>query len=159
MNPTVYNTALVLHIVGITLMGGATFIEYITFRQFWKTVASDRNKAMVVWETISNQQKLMGFGMLIIIMSGVTMMYYLHEAWGAQLWFRIKFGLLIIVIFNGLGVRRVLGSRLNKKLTLAGPVDSIIALTTKIRSNILIVHIIQLLLFLTIFVLSIFKFT
>lgn len=159
MNPTVYNLALVLHIVGITLMAGATFIEYITFRQFWRTVAYDRNKATSVWETITNQQKLMGFGMLIIILSGVTMMYYLHEAWGAQLWFRIKFGLLIIVIFNGLGARRILGSRLNKTLTLAEPQGNVIDLTAKIRTNILVVHVIQLLLFLTIFVLSIFKFT
>ena len=120
MNPTIYNLALVMHIVGITLMAGATVVEYTTFRQFWKTVPSDKAKGLVIWGTISNYQKIMGIGMLIIIIGGVVMMYYLHEAWGVQLWFRIKFGLVILVIINGLGIRRILGSRLSKLLHAMG---------------------------------------
>lgn len=158
MNPTIYNLALVMHIVGITLMAGATVVEYATFRQFWKTVPSDKAKGLVLWETISNYQKIMGIGMLIIIIGGVVMMYYLHEAWGAQLWFRIKFGLVILVIINGLGIRRVLGSRLTKVFTAMGPVYDSTPSTLRIRGYIQVVHLVQLILFLAIYFLSIFKF-
>lgn len=159
MNPTVYNMALVMHIVGITVMAGATLIEYVTFRQFWKIVAIDKSRGAVVWETISNYQKMMGIGMLIIILGGVGMMYYLHEAWGAQLWFRIKFGLVILVIINGLGIRRILGSRLNKLIVNMEAAFQATQSTLRIRSYIQIVHLIQLLLFLAIYILSIYKFT
>ncbi|WP_342085610.1 hypothetical protein [Dyadobacter sp. OTU695] len=158
MNPTVYNLALVMHIVGITLMAGATAVEYITFRQFWKTIPSDKGKGMVIWRTISDYQKMMGIGMLIIIIGGVVMMYYLHEAWGAQLWFRIKFGLVILVIINGLGIRRILGSRLSKLLAAMRPVYERTPSTLRIRGYIQVVHWIQLVLFLAIYILSIFKF-
>lgn len=33
MNPTVYNAALVIHIVGIISMAGTTFLEFFAFRQ------------------------------------------------------------------------------------------------------------------------------
>lgn len=158
MNPTVYNLALVMHIVGITLMAGATAVEYITFRQFWKTIPSDKAKGMVIWGTISDYQKMMGIGMLIIIIGGVVMMYYLHEAWGVQLWFRIKFGLVVLVIINGLGIRRILGSRLGKLLAAMGPVYERARSTLRIRAYIQVVHWVQLVLFLAIYILSIFKF-
>jgi len=36
MNLPVYNMALVTHIVGITLMAGATFIDFIIFNKRFK---------------------------------------------------------------------------------------------------------------------------
>lgn len=159
MNMTLYNMALVMHIIGITIMAGATFIEYMTFRQFWRIVAINKVQATIIWETISNYQKMMGIGMLIIILGGVGMMYYLHEAWGAQLWFRIKFGLVILVIINGLGIRRLLGSRLNKLIVNIVDTDNLSQAVHSIRGYIQVVHGIQLLLFLAIYTLSVFKFS
>lgn len=159
MNTTIYNLALVMHIAGITVMAGATLIEFITFRQFWKTLAIDKAQGAVVWQTISTYQKLMGIGMALILVGGVGMMYYLHEVWGAQLWFQIKFGLVILVIINGLAVRRRLGARLNKQLVDGGQTDQTTQAVRSIRGSFRIVHLIQLALFLAIYVLSIYKFS
>ena len=100
MSATFYNAALVLHIVGITMMAGTSFIDYITFRFFYKTYATDTAKGLVLESYLYNLQRFLGIGMLLILASGITMMVKLHDVWGAQLWFRIKMGLLLLVIIN-----------------------------------------------------------
>jgi len=42
---TIYYSALVGHIVGLTLMAGTTVSDYIVFRQFWKQIPSTDQKA------------------------------------------------------------------------------------------------------------------
>jgi hypothetical protein len=154
----IYNLALVAHIVGITLMAGTTFIDYLTFRQFWKNFPSDKVKGLVIEDLLNKLQRFMGIGMAVILISGVVMMIYLHQVWGQQIWFRIKMGFLVLIIINGLGFRRILGSRLRKAITsgLSGPVLE--KKLSTIERNVLIVHVFQMLFFIIIFALSVFKF-
>jgi hypothetical protein len=153
MSPTFYNAALVLHVVGITMMAGTSFIDFITFRAFCKIYTD--NVASLIYESyLYKLQRFLGIGMLLILVSGVTMMAKLHEVWGAQLWFRIKMGLLLLVILNGLGLRRMLGTRL-KKMLHSGAFNERWNL---LKRNFIIVQVLQLLLFIVIFTLSVFKF-
>ena len=154
----IYNIALVAHIVGITIMAGTTFIDFITFRQFWKNFSSNKTKGLLIEDLLNKLQRFMGIGMAVIIISGVVMMIYLHQVWGQQIWFRIKMGFLVLIIINGLGFRRILGSRLRKAITagLSGP--SFEKDSSTIERNVLIVHIFQMFFFIVIFVLSVFKF-
>ena len=130
-----YQSSLVGHIIGITLMAGASFIDLAAFRVYRKLSRRDSAKAAVLLVYFNKLQRFMGFGMLLILVSGVLMMIKLHAVWGAQLWFRIKMGLVLLVIFNGLALRR------------------------RVRDNrVPVVQTIQVFLFLIIFVLSVFKF-
>jgi uncharacterized membrane protein len=157
MNYLVYNSALVAHIVGITLMAGTTFIDFILFKLFWKVYPSDKAKGLILEDVLFRLQRFMGIGMLVILISGVLMMVYLHQVWGEQIWFRIKMGMLILIIINGLGVRRGMGSRL-KKLLSEGPSESFDARLSRLKRNTTVVHALQLLFFTIIFALSVFKF-
>jgi hypothetical protein len=114
MSATLYHIALVTHIVGITIMAGTTFIDFITFRVFCKVFEKDKDKGLVLENYLHKLQRFLGIGMLVILVSGVAMMIKLHEVWGAQLWFRIKMGVLLLIIINGLGLRRMVGSKLKK---------------------------------------------
>ena len=158
MSATFYNAALVLHIVGITMMAGTSFIDYITFRFFYKTYATDTAKGLVLESYLYNLQRFLGIGMLLILASGITMMVKLHDVWGAQLWFRIKMGLLLLVIINGLGLRRMLGLRLRKTLSNGTAAIVMGEKWNTIKRNFTMVQFIQILLFITIFILSVFKF-
>jgi len=100
----------------------------------------------------------LGIGMLIILASGITMMVKLHEVWGAQLWFRIKMGVLLLVIINGLGLRRMMGSRLKKALPDILSTNSFDKQWHRIKINFSIVQAVQMLLFIIIYILSVFKF-
>ena len=158
MDRNLYDIALVAHIAGITIMAGATFIDFMAFRQFRMVYPNEKAKGFVIGEMLFRLQKLIGIGMLVILISGVFMMFYMHQVWGQQIWFRIKMGILLLIIINGLIIRRRLGSRL-KNLLAGGSADR--DFTTKlsrIKSNMTKVHIFQILFFVTIFVLSVFKF-
>jgi len=154
MSATFYNAALVLHIVGITMMAGVSFIDFITFRAFSRMYATDPASGLVLENYLNKLQRYLGIGMLLILISGITMMAKLHEVWGAQLWFRIKMGILLLVIINGLGFRRMLGTRLKKLLSGNAVVEN----WEVIKRNFTLVQVVQLVLFIIIFTLSIFKF-
>ena len=158
MTATLYNIALVTHIVGITIMAGTTFIDFITFRAFGKALKTDKAKSPVLENYLYQLQRFLGIGMLIILASGITIMVKLHEVWGAQLWFRIKMGVLLLVIINGLGLRRMMGSRLKKALPDILSTSSFDKQWHRIKINFSIVQAVQMLLFIIIYILSVFKF-
>jgi len=158
MNITVYDSALVVHVVGITLMAGATFIDFATFRQFWKVYPVDKTKGFVIGDMLYRLQRFMGIGMGLILLSGITMMVYMHQIWGAQTWFRIKMIFLLLIIINGLAIRRRLGNRLKKYMAEESAGQSALSKLSALKGNITVVHVLQIVFFITIFTLSIFKF-
>jgi len=158
MGHNIYHLALVAHIVGITIMAGTTFIDFITFKQFWKIFSGDKAKSLVIEDILFRLQKFIGIGMLVIIISGVLMMVYLHQVWGQQLWFRVKMGILLLIIINGLVIRRRMGFRLKKLLAEESPGSSFNTKLSGLKRNITASHLFQMLFFTIIFVLSVFKF-
>lgn len=159
MSTTLYQIALVTHVVGITIMAGTTFIDFVTFRAFWNAFRIDLTKGLVLETYLYKLQRFLGIGMLLILVSGVLMMVRLHEVWGAQIWFRIKMGILLLIIINGLGLRRVLGSQLKKVLNGENVgEESITEKWQVLKRNFMSVQLIQMLLFIIIYILSIFKF-
>jgi uncharacterized membrane protein len=158
MSAAVYQMALVAHVVGITIMAGTTFIDFITFRTFLKAYRTERANALLLESYLYRLQRFLGIGMLVILASGVLMMVRLHEVWGAQLWFRIKMGILVLIIINGLGLRRVLGSRLKKLLSREISGGSASEEFSGIKKRFSVVQVIQMLLFVIIYTLSVFKF-
>jgi hypothetical protein len=158
MSTAVYQMALVAHVVGITIMAGTTLIDFITFKTFLKAYRTNRANGLLLENYLYRLQRFLGIGMLVILASGILMMVRLHEVWGAQLWFRIKMVILLLIIINGLGLRRILGSRLKKLLAreISGTSESEEFRVLKLRFS--VVQVIQMLLFVTIYVLSVFKF-
>ncbi len=154
MGTVFYNIALVTHVIGITVMAGTTFIDFITFKAFSKTFKTDKDKSLILENYLYRLQRFLGMGMLLILVSGVAMMVKLHDVWGAQLWFRIKMGVLLLVIINGLGFRRMIGSKLKKLLVNSSGAKN----WNSVKRNFTIVQVIQMLLFIIIYILNVFKF-
>jgi len=155
---TIYYIALVGHIVGFTMMAGTTFVDFIVVKQFWKQFAIDKQRGQAVSEAVSKFPVLFSAGFILLVISGVSMMYITHGAFGEQIWFRVKFGLIILILINGIGVGKRQGTRLRNLLTEDVPGENIKERLLSIRRNFSLFHISQLALFLAIFVLSVFKF-
>ncbi|MHA4811206.1 hypothetical protein ACX0G9_24100 [Flavitalea flava] len=156
---TLYHIALVIHIIGLSMMAGTTVVDYIITKQFWKQYAKDQTKGLAIYETISKIVILFAIGIILLILSGVTMMAITHGAFGEQTWFRIKFGLVVIIIINGLANGRRLGIKLRKKYLSAGIAwNNNESGLFKIRFSLRLFHFSQMLLFIIIFILSVFKF-
>lgn len=139
-------------------MAGTTFIDYVAFRAFSKVFQVDINKALVLSNYLYKLQRFLGIGMLIILISGVMMMVQLYEIWSAQLWFRIKMVILLFIIINGLGLRRIVGAKLNMVLAEDLSGSSIYEKWKGVKRNFNMVEYLQMLLFIIIYVLSVFKF-
>lgn len=158
MDQTLYQTALVVHVAGITVMAGTTFIDAISFRQFWKSFPADVPKTLVLEEQLFKLQKYLGIGMLLILVSGITMMAFLHQVWGQQVWFRVKMILLLLVIFNGLAIRRRQGKKLKILIAVSAAQDGLSAEVSKLKRRVALAHLLQLMFFMVMYTLSIFKF-
>ena len=158
MSFAIYHLALVVHIIGITIMAGTTFFDFITFRVFIRSFGVDKAKGLIVADYLYRLQRFMGVGMLVILLSGVAMMIKLHEVWGAQIWFRIKMGILLLIIVNGLAIRRRVGSRLKKMLTEDASLNAESEKMSAIKTRLTTVQVIQMLLFVIIYTLSVYKF-
>lgn len=112
MNPTIYNAALVIHIVGITIMAGSIFLGFFTFRVFRAAFLANDGRQFTMAGYLNSLQKFLRIGMLVMLASGVAMMIELHQVWGVRLWFRVKMTVLLLIIVNGLGVRWAIGKRI-----------------------------------------------
>jgi len=151
-----YHLALVTHITGFTMMAGITLADFVTTKQFWKQYANDKPKAIAINNAMAQFPKFFGIGIILLILSGVAMMAITNGAFGEQLWFRIKFGLVILIIVNGLAIGRRQGTKLRKLLAPGN--ESTDAKFLKVKSRLNWFHISQITLFTIIFVLSVFKF-
>lgn len=158
MKQNLYHIALVTHIIGITIAAGAALSSYIMSRLFWKQYASDKRKGLIVQETMSGFRLLPRIGLLLLILSGVSMMALTKGVFGEQIWFRIKFGLVLIIIAHGIIMGRGQVGRLKKLLAKEIIGENVDVQLSKVKVSLNRFHLIQISLFIIVFVLSVFKF-
>ena len=153
-----YHIALVTHIIAITMIAGTTLADYVIYKQFWKKLAVDKPQARTIMEAVSKLPVLFGIGFILIIVSGVYMMYVTNGAFGEQTWFRVKFALIILIIINGLAFGRRQVVKMRNILSDETTDKNAEGLLFKIKNNLSLFHTSQLTMLITIFVLSVFKF-
>jgi hypothetical protein len=161
-----YQIALITHIVGITLMAGTTLVEYLLTRHFWKLYASDRSRAIATNEDGFNFHLIVNIGIILLILSGVTMLVITQSVFAKQIWFQIKIGLIVIIAINGSAFGRKQDAKLKRLISMEklnfqddprgqeNRKDDLM----KVKNRLDLFYISQLIMFLTIFTLSVFKF-
>ncbi|HVU58458.1 MAG TPA: hypothetical protein VHD83_25530 [Puia sp.] len=158
---------LVLHIIGVSTMAGAALVDFFCYTQFWKQYPRDKARAAAILPVLANFRFLFAGGFILLLISGVGMVALSHGAFAEQRWFRVKMGILVLVILNGAVIGGRTARSLRKKVeeelagtgrgqgtALAGVGQGALALKGRLR----VIHLFQLLLFITIFTLSVYKF-
>ena len=145
-----------LHLIALILMAGTTLIDFVTVRGFWRLFEKQKEKAFGLLDATAAYSRLIGIGAAILIITGFGMMFVTHGVFGEQLWFRIKFIFVILLVANGVFIGRRLGLRLRKTVSDSDQnnPDGI----AQVRKNLYRFHMSQLLIFTVIIFLSIFKF-
>ena len=161
-----YQIALITHIVGITLMAGTTLVEYLLTKHFWKLYASDRSRAIATNEAGFNFHLIVNIGIILLILSGVSMLVITQGVFAKQIWFQIKIGLIVIIAINGSAFGRKQDAKLKRLISMEklnfqddprgqeNRKDDLM----KVKNRLDLFYISQLIMFLTIFTLSVFKF-
>lgn len=147
---------LVLHITGFTLMAGTIAADFAINRRLGKYLLSDKHKAISILEGSAGFPALIGIGGLLLLTTGIGMVVLFKGAVAQMLWFRIKMILVVLVALNGSLVLRKQAGKLKLLLADTGSAgnNQILALSRTMG----IFHVIELLLFLAIFFLSVFQF-
>ncbi|HEY4208440.1 MAG TPA: DUF2269 family protein [Puia sp.] len=149
---------LVLHIIGLSVMAGATAVDYFCFAHFWRQYPRDKARAAALLPVLANFRFLFAGAFILLLISGIGMVAWSHGAFAEQLWFRVKMGVLLLIIVNGaiIGGRATRNLRRAVEAELAGTREGQQSRTFKGRIR--TVHLLQLVLFVVIFVLSVYKF-
>jgi len=142
--------------MALVLMAGTTLVDFIAYRTLWQIISQKKELQAGLLNLMAKLPRIIGIGAAVLVFSGIGMMALTHGVFGEQLWFRIKFGLVVLLILNGLVIGRRLGLKLRKLLTEDGPV--ITAQANAVRANLSRFHIAQLSIFCGIIFLSVFKF-
>src|SRR5690242_12130528 len=111
--------ALFFHIIGITLIAGDSIGGLVLERQVYRYFNQTPSKAVVLAPLMSRYPIIIQSGALLMLLSGLTMLYTLHWAVASELWFIIKMCLYVALILNGLLVAKPTGMKLGKLLAMA----------------------------------------
>jgi len=148
-------------------MVGTTLVEYLLTKHFWKLYSSDRSRAITTNEDGFNFHLIVNIGIILLILSGVTMLVITQGVFAKQIWFQIKIGLIVIIAINGSVVGRKQDVKLKRLISLEklnflqddprgqeNRKDDLM----KVKNRLDLFFVSQLLMFLIIFTLSVFKF-
>lgn len=147
---------LVLHITGFTLMAGTIAADFAINRRLGKYLITDKLKAMSMLESATAFPRLIGIGGALLLVTGIGMVIVLKGVVAHMLWFRIKMILVVFVVLNGSIVLRRQAGRL--KVLLQDNGNGVNNQILALSRNMSVFHVIELLLFLAIFFLSVFQF-
>jgi len=151
-----YPTFLIVHLSALAVMAGSTFINYLGYRTLWGLLPDNSVKAEGILFFLTKFGRIIGIGAALLIISGIGMMALTKGVYGEQLWFRIKFVVVLLLIGNAIVYRRRTALKLQRLVEkdTAALTGNLSEFKTHTRNF----HILQLLLFLTIIFLSVFKF-
>lgn len=147
---------LTLHVSGLIMMAGTTLVDFITFRTFLTLMDQGQEKSSGWIQAMSKYGRFIGIGGALLILTGIGMMAVTRGVFGDQLWFRIKIGLVVLVILNGMLIGRRLGVKLKKSLTDSSADSS--KVIGNLRGKLNRFYQSQLAIFFIIIILSVFKF-
>lgn len=164
----IYHLALITHITGFTMIAGAVLVDYVITKQFWKQYTGSRQKEPAADQPMSvfpmlfslgiYVPVLFGVGMLLQLISGIGMATMVRNVFFEQLWLQVKMVLVVFIIVNGLAVGKRQGKKLKGLLIEETSGGNVGAEISRVKRNIHWFHVSQLILLVTVLVLSVFKF-
>jgi cytochrome b561 len=154
---TVYQILKVLHIYGFITAIGITIANLVAYRQFWRHYATDRAHGLSTFQVIQKLQMAGGLGMIAVLLAGIGMLT-IHSAFASLLWFQIKLGLIALIFVNGFTLGRTSAVGLKTIIEQKQPIPNEKEFTLAIQQRMQRFLTIQIILFSTIVLLSVFRF-
>ncbi len=107
-----YDLGLLLHIVGISLLGGGTFGQFFTDRAIWSSYKTAPNQAMTAARLGERMVILSQVGPGLLLISGLLLLAARDWAYFGQFWLTVKLGLFFLMFLNGILVAGPTGKKL-----------------------------------------------
>lgn len=147
---------LIMHLSGLTLMAGTTVAAFVTFRAFKNRYHSKMEGSSGLLKLLTNLAPIKGIGGILLILSGTGLMYLTGGVFLHMLWLQLKLSLILLLPLNEI----LIGNKQLKRLETAffenKPEGSTVIKMAIPRISTF--YTVQLLLFLAIIALAVFKF-
>jgi hypothetical protein len=153
---TLLHLLLTLHIAGFTTMAGTVIADFSVNRRLNKYLTSDKLKALSILEGTNRFPALIGIGVALLLTTGIGMVIVYKGTVAGMLWFRIKMILVLLALIIGAGIMRKID--VNLRLLLTENTGNNNGRILALKGRMTIFHSIQLIIILTIFILSVFRF-
>jgi uncharacterized membrane protein len=153
---SIFLTLLMLHLIGLVLMAGTTLINFINYQTFWKLFGYQKEQATGVLATTAKLPRLIGIGAGLLVSTGIGMIALTHGVLAQQLWFRIKFVFVLLLIANNVFNGRKLEEKL--KALISGNAPNLAAQVLNLQGRLRTYYLLQLGIFVIIIFLSAYKF-
>lgn len=145
-----------MHLAGLTLMAGTDIVEFVAFRNILKNYQTSKDAAVHQIGILSKLSVLLLIGGILLVLSGTGFLIITHNAFGSQLWFKIKMIFVLGLVLNGILMGRKSGNRLKQSL-MTGNIAKTQQVEDAIRTMIRF-HFIQLCIFFIVVLMAVFKF-
>jgi len=154
---TLRQVLLVLHLSGLVLMVGTTVTELVMFRSFVSLLTKQDKAAVSLFGLLSGLGKIFLAGGVVLVLSGIGLMLTSGGVYLQQLWLQVKLGLILLLPLNGILVGSPRMKQLRNSLLAegVGPSLGIQPAVTKLTRF----YTVQLVVFLTIIIMAVFKFS
>jgi len=107
---SVYLIFLIVHLSAFALFTGTLIANMVHSNQLWLYIGKDAAISQALFKTTFKYNTIMGICLGVAVLMGIGMMVQMHQVYGPQLWFRIKIGLLILLMVFRIFYSRNLGA-------------------------------------------------
>jgi uncharacterized membrane protein len=136
----IFQIGLLFHIIGIFLIAGGAVGNILTESLFWKYVQQSPDKSQTLALLLKRFPSIILTGSMLMIVSGVLMLFGVNWIFVGQPWFTIKILLYIILLLNGILVAKPTVAKIVNEVQSAEPkMSTLMKLRKKIRNF----HIVQ----------------
>lgn len=147
---------LVTHLSGLILMVGTIVASFVTFRAFVNRFNIKSESSTGLLQLLSNLAPIKGIGGILLILSGTGFMFITRGVFMHMLWLQLKLFLILLLLLNEILIEKKQLKKLKTAFFENNPDSSTVIKMT--IPKITMFYTIQLLLFLGIIVLAVFKF-
>ncbi|HEU4554605.1 MAG TPA: DUF2214 family protein [Chitinophaga sp.] len=147
---------LALHLAGLVMMAGTTMVDYMTFKTFWMFADQGNTRSSIgLIPLMARYGALVRAGAGVLFITGIALLLLARGVWWQQPWFKVKMGLVVLLVLNGI----LMGNRQGVKLRglVAAYGDAFVQHTGDVRLALSRFYIIQLTLFLLIILAGVIK--
>jgi uncharacterized membrane protein len=149
---SVYLIFLILHLSAFALFTGTLIANMINSNQLWLYSEKDASITKALFRTTGKYNRIMAICLGIALLMGILMMAQMHKVYGAQIWMRVKIGLVLAIIVIRIFYSRNI-NQLKKRLT-----NETIGSLTDVKKKISLWQLVQVALVAGIIVLSVCRF-
>jgi hypothetical protein len=150
----IFKTGLFIHMIGIFLIAGGSIGTIITESLFWKNIKQNSEKSRALVPLLLRFPPILVTGAMLLLVSGLLMLYGLNWIYWGQTWLTIKLFLFLLIVLNGRLHGRPIFYKIAGEAQLPKPsTEKLFALKNKIRRF----HIIQFFMLFAVIALVIFK--